>query len=1400
LSDLLETITSYVPTPIVRKLIADPASASITHADAESFPATVLFADISGFTHLTERLTERGPAGAEEVSHLLNTYFGQLIDMISAHGGEVVKFAGDALLALWIVRKDEGSSLGDSSFILHPSSLLEATHRAAQCALAVQAQLHNYEAGEETRLALRIGLGTGEVFTMHLGGEYGRWEFLIAGDPLTQVSLAEQQAQPGQLVLSPESAALIQNQCTGQSLPGGGWLLESLRDPRPLPPRPPSQASDLPSPEIEAALRAYLPGAILARLAAGQSGWMAELRRVTVMFVNLPALNHTLPLAQAQQIMSTLQSALYEYEGSINKLNVDDKGVTLVAALGLPPLAHEDDAARGTQAAMAMRARLCELNLESAIGVTTGRVFCGSIGNTERREYTLIGDTVNLAARLMQAAGDSILCDAATARAAQTRVTFEALPPIHVKGKTEPIAVYRPHEAKTTEGRTRTALVGRMEERALLLRGLQTVYGGVSRVIIVEGEAGIGKSRLVEEVLPEAQALRLTMLIGAGDTIEKNKLYHAWRSVFRQVFNLEKPAESADAGLRQVPAHLTDEQQAHVLARLEAINPDFVQLTPLLEVVLPLDLPDNELTAQMTGQVRADNTHDLLVGILQATAKSSAVVIVMEDVHWLDSASWALLQLVSREVRPALLVLVARPMQDPLPTDYVRLLNAPGAQRIRLEALPAEEIEVLVCQRLGVANLPPSVAHFIRTKAEGHPFFSEELAYALRDAGLIQIAEGECHLAPGARDLQALDFPDTIEGVITSRIDRLQPQQQLTLKVASVIGRVFAFHILHDIHPIDADKLQLRDYLNVLERLDITPLETPAPQLSYIFKHIITQEVAYNLMAFAQRRQLHRTAAGWYEATYAQGLEAFYPLLAHHWSQAEAPDKAVDYLEKAGEQALVNCAYAEAARFFSEALRLDQDIKREGEAKRSGSVEQRRRADWHSQLGLAYYGLGNLREHREQSLQALDLFGEPMPRTRGQLIRGLLKQLGRQIAHRLWPKRFVAKDTTLPNRAALLKVARTYSSLGVVYYFANDTAPTLYTTLTNLNLNERAGPSPELAQAYAQMCVASGLVQLHGLAEAYGRWAEAMAHQFGHLPTVARVLSNVSLYKIGVGQWVNAQTKLEQALEISERLGDQRQWGETLGLLGVTTQWAGDIARSHELWSTLADEARHRHNPLHLVWALNRLAIHALRQGRTAEAVSMMDEALALLAQNADHAYEIMSYSRLALGRLRLGEPQAARAAADESVRRLGKARPTRCSMLESCAEVVEVYLELWQTSTNAEERARLSSLTQGACRKLHAYARSFPIGRPLAWLWQGEFDWAQGKQQKAFKAWQKSLAAAQRLAMPYEEGLAHYALGSHLPATDSNRQGHLDRAAELFTRLGNSYDLERVQRLLVHG
>ncbi|MBI4852981.1 MAG: AAA family ATPase [Acidobacteria bacterium] len=908
MSTLLETLSSYVPSFVVYQAAKNPTY--FTKPTKEKLISVVLFADISGFTALTERLAKRGPAGAEELTHLLNNYLGQLIDLIYLYGGDIVKFAGDALLAIWPTE-------------LLDTNLEKLTQKVAQCCLVIQERLHNYPVASDVNLSMKLAIGAGEILIQTLGGIFGRWEFLVAGSPLTQVGICNKYAKSGQILISPEAWNLIkENSEVLISDYDGEQIIQltKIRNAKSLQPTTKIKATA----STTAAIRAFIPGAIRSRIDAGQTDWLAELRKITVLFINLPDFNHKTSLEQAQEAMCALQTSLYRYEGSINKISVDDKGASLVAALGLPPLSHEDDAARGVRAALAMQETLKNLGLRSSIGVTSGLTFCGSVGSSLRREYTVMGDTVNLAARLMQAATDDILCDDLTAKAAFGRLNFTPLAPLKVKGKIDPIAIYRPSllktkKAKTTINKTKIEIIGRSKEKALLKEKLQLLkQNHQGSRLIIEGEAGIGKSRLVEEIILQAQEMEILLLQGAGDSIESATPYFAWRNIVTEFFQLDS-LENSDNSTKET----------HILRQLPS-DPKLLQNAPLLDVFLPWDWPDNEYTSQLIGKVRADNLHETLVSLLKHYSKENPLVVIMEDAHWLDSGSLALLLQISQQVEDLLLIVATRPLAEPIAADYKQLESLVNTEKVELSHLSTEQTIALVSRRLGVKNLPKEVQELIISKSDGNPFFSEELAYAMRDMGYIQVVDGQCLIAKDVGEVNTWKFPDTIQGIITSRVDRLTPAQQLTIKVASVIGRVFPFRTLQDIYPIDRDREFISDHFQVLEALDLTPLDRPAPDLAYIFKHIITRDVVYNLMLFSQRRQLHRAVAEWYEKVYASDLSPYYSYLAFHWCKAaqdhepepELVYKAIDYLQKAGEQAVQRYVNQEAIGFFSEALEL----------------------------------------------------------------------------------------------------------------------------------------------------------------------------------------------------------------------------------------------------------------------------------------------------------------------------------------------------------------------------------------------------------------------------------------------------------------------------------------------
>ncbi len=888
----MSTLASYVPALVMRRLLVD--AQALTPPSAERYPGALLFADIVDFTRCAEQMSRQfGPeAGAERLALMLNDFLGRFIEIVTAHGGEVVKFAGDAVLTMWPARETPGPTFGADR------ELAVTVRRAALCALDLQRTLHRYRSPAGPQLSMQIGIGAGIVSAVHLGGVLDRVEFLLSGSPLTQMSRAQELAAAGQIVLSPEAWALLEADAAGMALAEGYKRLIGL-DARisPVPAEPQAWPDSL-----RPIMRPYIPAAAYSRLAAGHEQWEAEVRQATILFIHLPnygaSIKHpyqrTLP--QAQEVMRALQERLYRHEGSINKLNVDNKGITLVAAMGLPPLAHQDDPLRGVLAAQDMQNAMRALDRPSAIGVATGLVFCGPIGNHVRREYTMVGDAANLASRLMESVAGidrpdrfAILCDEATYRATRHDISYDRLPAVTLKGRQQPVPLYRPrlagarawpalnHPAGLSQFEGRQDVLALAQKRLSKLRKRKLPAGADPasrvaakpagrRITLIEGEGGIGKSRLLEEIARRAQSMKLFTLAGRGQSGIRNQPFSAWREPFSALFSLSSPAMLSPGGW-----------QSRILSQLPATQMErgfpamALRYAPFLNAVLPVQIPENEFTAGLDPKRRTAATHHFLLRILQlllerpGQQKRLPALFLFDDLHLFDLESLRLLLAAAERIRPAHFIITTQPAPAESPfatriTVYHQLMAAGPRDHVRLRPMSDEETLALVRRQLGVHHLDDAVARLILRHGQGNPYFSLKLAAELLEQGVIVARRGECTPAT-ERSLPAyLSPPQSVRSVVISAMDTLPLAGQLLLKAASVLPEPFSVDQLAAAHPLPSSRQRVEARLAELVVLGMIAAENEpgSPHPFYRFANDCVRRTLAGLLLQHQQAQIRQ--------------------------------------------------------------------------------------------------------------------------------------------------------------------------------------------------------------------------------------------------------------------------------------------------------------------------------------------------------------------------------------------------------------------------------------------------------------------------------------------------------------------------------------------------------------
>ena len=1250
-----------------------------------------LFADISGFTPLTGALMKEfgSQRGAEKLLDIINPIYEALITRLHAYKGSVIGFAGDAITC-WL-DGDDG-------------------RRATACALDMQAIMQRFArvvtpGGAEVVLAVKISAAAGPA-RRFLVGNPGIHHFeALAGMTLERMAAAEQQSQKGEVVVSAEVAANLGldlgvkewrvEEETGQSFA----VVAGLNTLVPIDPWPEIPSGALPDEQ----LRSWVDARVYERLISG-AAYIAELRPATSLFLKFGGIDYDQDDGAGQKLdtfIRWVQSVLQRYEGAMLGLTIGDKGSNLIAVFGAP-VAHDDDMARAVAAGLALRnppAELAFVTGRPKIGISQGIVWAGACGGRVGCIYTVMGNDVNMAACLMAKAHyGQVLVNQPVADATRRRFCFQSLGLVQVKGRAEPLPVSEAMGRQEVTGRLSSPLfssplVGREEYLETLREALAKAQQGHGQVVRLEGPAGAGKSHLAAVFAGQAEAQGWQVITGLAQSTTQTSPYLPWSQAINALLGLEA---------------LPPEERGHSLEALFAdSHPEWLERLPVLRDLLGIAMEDSPVTAALEPRRRQEALFSLTAAILQDRAETRPLLIVMEDVHWLDEASATLMESVARSIErsPIVLLIVQRPAlegQSILPGLDALDIH----QRIELGDLSAEGAAVLLRNRMG-ASLSPLALELMFAQAQGNPFFNEELCDALREmgylersaagiwdlsaearqallaAGCMEKIEGEWHMvADPPLAAAGLNLPGSVQGTVLARMDRMPESEKLVLKVASVIGRTFSLAILRDIHPAHpgGDLLQ-REIADICAR-DFVRIEGPGEEPLYIFKHNITQEAAYSTLLFAQRKDLHAQAVAWYERQAGSPpleqlsedspLAVHYPLLAHHWRQAENAPRERVYDGLAGRQAARQFANESAINYFSRALELAPD----------GDLDSR--YDLLIQRERVLDVMGR-REQQEEDLNAMETLVAKMEnvRFRAQVLlrQAIVQDLMAEFHH---AEQTVQQALSFARQAQAadleMKAMHEWGRI-LCRLEQNDNAQDLLTQAHALAVQQ----ADELQQSRT-------LVDLGVIAHNQRRYPEALAY-FEKALEINRRIGNrsgeIACHNMlansyqGQGEYGLAQDHTGRGLALSRATGYRYEEAMGLYIAGNLHFYLGEYSRCRETHRQALKLWREIGAAEYEAISLDTLGLVEYIEGGLEQAERYVRQALRIHQETRDTFSQGFDHNHLGLVLLAAGDPQEALVQHEMAIS-IRREAEQKAMLLDDLAGLVRVSLALDETSQAA--------------------------------------------------------------------------------------------------------------------
>lgn len=1241
-TSLFQAIATYIPQHIVQERVLNPRM-PLPHGQFRD--GTLVFADVSGFTAMSEKLSELGKEGAEELTNVLNSYFTHMLEIAMHYGGNQLKFGGDAMLLLFL-----GS---------------QHAARAIRCALRMQDAMKKFSKVATSkgnfRLRMSIGMNTGEYFEAVAGSSSGRVHLVFTGREVNRTAQIEGIARAGEVFISPRTLREVENKIEAGQSREGFPEVKRLRARIAKITGPRLSTAVNPPRETLHALTAMVPRWLVERIKANPERPTigGEHRKVTSMFVNLLGSTELIEQMGKEKVaevtetvsryFSMAEETVSKYDGMLVGCDLNAKGDKLLIIFGAPT-AHENDEERALLCALEMRQRLAESGLpfQQRFGINAGYVYSGEVGSPWRKEYTVMGDAVNLAARLMGVAEvEQIVVSQPTCSRIADKFALEALEPIRVKGKSQPVAVClvdsRLSERVLCGQFTETEFIGREIERALVQEISAKALSGQGQLLSVTGPAGIGKTRLVGEVRSAWDEHGCQTYAGACESHGVNIPYLPWVELMTRFFDLQ-PGDSQDHRREKIEGFVAE------------LCPGLSDWTALLGTLLGVPIPESELLKSLDPKLCHQRLLDAILELFQAQSMRSPSLFILEDLQWSDTASRELLEYLARNIQsyPLIICMVYRPGgQFEAKADgwnnhtciYLRELSAELSIKMALSITQAR-------------TLPNEVGDLVVGRSQGNPLFVEEIVKSLMGSGYLKVDPGTGECRP-VKDLREVKVPETVEGVIMARLDQLSADAKNVLKVASVIGRNFEHRLLKQIYPHPIGDLELTQRLNELACLGLITRTPRRTALEHGFIHVLTRDVAYDSLLFAQRRELHHKVGQFFEQSYADRLDEYYELLFYHYGRTKDNRKTLEYSVKSGDKAKRMFANQEAIEYYRSSLALIADLGRSFESLASKVQED----------------MGDILELTAQYDQALESYEasqkycrRPRSRSRGQSTTEAVPHLGAFVSTSLSDvdrdkktavlhgKRGVVYERKGQYEAALdcldqgLSIledagrerARLCVARAGVLYRKGDNVQALDWCQRGLDIATNVSALDEMAHSYYLLGTINTDMGRIDQAIEYRRQSLSIYERTRDLPGQARVHNNLGVDFYYQGNWERAREHYLKSLEIREKIGDISGTATVSNNLGEVLCDQGRLEEAAESFQRCLKTWERTGYSLGVGLSYSNLGRVRTRQKSYEDALAYLDKGLRIFERVRSQGFLAEIYQRFAEAYLGLGQPKTA--------------------------------------------------------------------------------------------------------------------------------------------------------------